>query len=88
MARHDDESAALPGLLGDEDAAYELVEEREAIASSWKTLPDLERNVLELRFVHDLTKREIGEQIGYSQMHVSRLVRRALEALETDAEAA
>ena len=88
VARHDDECAALPGLLGDEDAAYELVEEREAIASSWKTLPDLERNVLELRFVHDLTKREIGEQIGYSQMHVSRLVRRALEALETDAEAA
>jgi RNA polymerase sigma-B factor len=87
-ARHDDESAALVELLGDEDAAYELVEEREAIASSWTTLPDLERNVLELRFMHELTQREIGDQIGYSQMHVSRLMRRALEALETDAEAA
>ena len=48
-ARHDDlQSAALLQLLGDEDTAYELVEEREAIASSWKTLPDLERNVLDL----------------------------------------
>jgi DNA-directed RNA polymerase specialized sigma subunit len=58
VARHDDDSAALVEFPGDEDAAYELVEEREAIASSWKTLPDLERNVLELRFLHDLTQRE------------------------------
>jgi DNA-directed RNA polymerase specialized sigma subunit len=38
--------------------------------------------------VHDLTQREIGVQIGYSQMHVSRVLRRALEALGTDAVAA
>ena len=35
----------------------------------------LERKVVELRFMHDLTQREIGERIGYSQMHVSRLLR-------------
>ena len=35
---------------------------------------------LELRFMQDLTQREIGERIGYSQMHVSRLLRRALNA--------
>ena len=44
-ARNDDESAALVEMLGDEDAAYELVEERDAIASRWKALPDLERKV-------------------------------------------
>jgi RNA polymerase sigma-B factor len=38
--------------------------------------------------MHDLTQREIGEQIGYSQMHVSRLLRRALNRLETAAAAA
>ena len=65
-------------LLGDEDSAYELVEDRDAIASTWLALPEVERQVLELRFMHDLTQREIGERIGYSQMHVSRLLRRAL----------
>jgi RNA polymerase sigma-B factor len=86
---HDDgESASLVDLLGDEDSAYELVESRDAIASTWKALPDAERKVLELRFMHDLTQREIGERIGYSQMHVSRLLRRALDRLETAAAAA
>ena len=86
---HDDgESASLVDLLGDEDSSYELVESRDAIASTWKALPDVERKVVELRFMHDMTQREIGEQIGYSQMHVSRLLRRALDRLETAAAAA
>ena len=54
----------------------------------WRALPEVERQVLELRFMHDLTQREIGERIGYSQMHVSRLLRRALKRLETAAAAA
>ena len=87
-SREDDEAAALIDMLGDEDSAYELVESRDAIASTWKALPDVERKVLELRFMHDLTQREIGDQIGYSQMHVSRLLRRALNRLETAAAAA
>jgi RNA polymerase sigma-B factor len=86
-ARDDDESAALVDLLGAEDSAYELVEDRHAIASTWQALPEVERKVLELRFMHDLTQREIGDQIGYSQMHVSRLLRRALNRLETAAAA-
>jgi RNA polymerase sigma-B factor len=87
-ARDDGESASLVDLLGEEDSAYELVEDRQAIASTWHALPEVERKVVELRFMHDLTQREIGEQIGYSQMHVSRLLRRALTRLETAAAAA
>jgi len=87
-ARDDDESAALVDMLGGEDSSYELVEDRQAIASTWADLPPVERQVLELRFMEDLTQREIGERIGYSQMHVSRLLRRALTRLETAAEAA
>jgi RNA polymerase sigma-B factor len=86
--RDDGESASLVDLLGQEDEAYDLVEDREAIASTWHALPEVERKVVELRFMHDLTQREIGEQIGYSQMHVSRLLRRALTRLETAAAAA
>ena len=44
--------------------------------------------MLELRFMHDLTQREIGERIGYSQMHVSRLLKRALDRLELASAAA
>jgi RNA polymerase sigma-B factor len=87
-ARDDEESASLVDLLGSRDDAYDLVEDRDAIASTWLALPDVERQVLELRFIHDLTQREIGERIGYSQMHVSRLLRRALTRLETAAAAA
>jgi RNA polymerase sigma-B factor len=87
-ARDDGESASLVDLLGQADPAYELVEDREAIASTWQALPEVERQVLELRFMHDLTQREIGERIGYSQMHVSRLLRRALNRLEAAAAAA
>jgi RNA polymerase sigma-B factor len=84
-ARDDDEAAPLVDMMGGEDSGYELVESRDALASTWKALPDVERQVLELRFTSDLTQREIGKRIGYSQMHVSRLLRRALDRLETAA---
>jgi RNA polymerase sigma-B factor len=87
-ARDDDEAAPLVDLMGGVDSGYELVESRDAIASTWRALPDVERQVVELRFMHDLTQREIGDRIGYSQMHVSRLLRRALNRLETAAAAA
>jgi RNA polymerase sigma-B factor len=80
--RDDGEAATLLDLLGSDDAAYELVENLDAIASTWRALPEVERKVVELRFMHDLSQREIGERIGYSQMHVSRLLRRALTRLE------
>jgi RNA polymerase sigma-B factor len=87
-ARDDGDAAPLVDLMGGEDSSYELVESREAIASTWRELPDLERRVLELRFTSDLTQREIGQRVGYSQMHVSRLLRRALDRLEAAAAAA
>jgi RNA polymerase sigma-B factor len=88
VARDDGESASLVEMLGREDSSYDLVEDRDAIATTWLALPEVERRVLELRFMQDLTQREIGERIGYSQMHVSRLLRRALKRLETAAAAA
>jgi RNA polymerase sigma-B factor len=88
VMRDDGESAALVDLLGDDDSSFDLVEDRQAIASTWRELPEVERQVLQLRFMEDLTQREIGERIGYSQMHVSRLLRRALKRLEAAATAA
>jgi RNA polymerase sigma-B factor len=88
VSRDDDESGALVDMLGEDDGSYELVESRDAISSTWRALPEIERQVVELRFMGDLTQREIGERIGYSQMHVSRLLRRALRRLENAAQAA
>ena len=87
-SREDDETGPLVDLIGREDAALSLVESREAISHTWGQLPDIERKVLGLRFTEDLTQREIGERVGYSQMHVSRLLRRALRRMETATSAA
>jgi RNA polymerase sigma-B factor len=79
---HDtEESATLVDLLGREDDGFALAESREVIADTWRALTEMERQVIRLRFVDGLTQREIGQQIGYSQMHVSRLLRRSLSRL-------
>jgi RNA polymerase sigma-B factor len=87
LASEGDGPAALVDLLGREDGALELVESRQAIAATWAELSEIEQTVLGLRFVQRLTQREIGERLGCSQMHVSRLMRRALSRLEAAATA-
>jgi RNA polymerase sigma-B factor len=72
--------------IGVEDGRYELVEYGATIAPTLAALPARDRIVLHLRFVEDLTQAEIAERVGVSQMHVSRLIRRALERLRTVAE--
>ena len=78
----DEESGALLDLIGSDDRHFALVESRDAIAEGWRELSAIEQEVVRLRFTEDLTQREIGERVGYSQMHVSRLLRRALERLD------
>jgi RNA polymerase sigma-B factor len=76
---HDGEDrCALAETLGGEDIGFELAEHRQALATSWATLSDVEREVLGLRLVEELTQREISQRIGCSQMHVSRLLRRSM----------
>jgi RNA polymerase sigma-B factor len=72
--------------IGVEDDRFELVEYGATIAPTLAALPARDRIVLHLRFVEDLTQAEIAERVGVSQMHVSRLIRRALERLRTVAE--
>jgi RNA polymerase sigma-B factor len=72
--------------IGAEDDRFELVEYGATIAPTLQALPARDRIVLHLRFVEDLTQAEIAERVGVSQMHVSRLIRRALDRLRTVAE--
>ena len=73
--------------VGIVDERFELVEYKSAIGPTMRALPPRDRLVLKLRFEEDLTQLEIAERIGVSQMHVSRLIRRALKRLRTVAEA-
>jgi RNA polymerase sigma-B factor len=87
-SRDDPDSGTLVETIASEDAGLDLVESRDALATEWRALPGIEQEVVRLRFLEDLTQREIGERVGYSQMHVSRILRRALSRLETSAIAA
>ena len=53
-----------------------------------RVLSDREREVLRLRFEEDLTQSEIGQRVGVSQMHVSRLIRQSIARLRDEADAA
>lgn len=76
-----DDAGTYGDSLGELDDRYALVEDGATIAGALKHLPARERKVLELRFAGDLTQSEIAACIGISQMHVSRLLRHALEQL-------
>jgi len=73
--------------VGALDERFEMIEYTSAIGPTLRALPDRDRLVLKLRFEDDLTQLEIAERIGVSQMHVSRLIRRALKRLRTVADA-
>jgi RNA polymerase sigma-B factor len=75
----DEGSQTIAATIGENDQRFELIEGRASIGPALKALPERERLILHLRFVEDLTQTEIAQRIGVSQMHVSRLIRRALE---------
>ncbi len=79
--RDGEDSVSLVEALGSADDRFALVRSRQVISDAWQSLPELERTVLVLRFLHDLPQRRIAEMVGYSQMHVSRLLRRSLAKL-------
>ena len=81
-----DDDAPMAERIGGEDPGFELVEDRAALDAGAVVLDETEREVLQLRFAEDLTQSKIAERVGYSQMHVSRILRRALRKLREAAE--
>ncbi|MGW2772670.1 RNA polymerase sigma factor SigF [Streptomyces olivaceoviridis] len=73
--------AALQDFIGTEDAALELVEDFHALAPLIAELDERDRQIIHMRFVEELTQAQIGERLGVSQMHVSRLLSRCLTRL-------
>ncbi|WP_420855674.1 RNA polymerase sigma factor SigF [Streptomyces oceani] len=77
----DDESPAVADTLGAEDDALEGVEYRESLKPLLEELPPREKKILLLRFFGNMTQSQIAEEVGISQMHVSRLLARTLAQL-------
>jgi RNA polymerase sigma-B factor len=72
------EMASLADLLGEEDPRIERMLGMQAVAAHWGELSARERKVLAMRFYGEMTQAQIGQQLGISQMQVSRLLARAL----------
>jgi RNA polymerase sigma-B factor len=81
------DSTELGDTLGGEDHALELAELRIALGPALAELDEREQRILSLRFYGNLTQIEIAEQIGISQMHVSRLLTKALGKLRAKLDA-
>jgi RNA polymerase sigma-B factor len=79
-----DDETGLIDYMGTEEAAYDTMEDRTMLAPGFAKLDARERYILHLRFFEGLTQSQIAARVGISQMHVSRLIRRALEKLRAN----
>jgi len=77
----EDDGGSLAELLGADDTRLEELERELTVDSALASLDERSRTILRLRFNEELTQAAIGERVGLSQMHVSRLIRQALETL-------
>jgi len=80
----DEEESPASEWIGDEDEGFELVEDKLTLEGVLPQLDERERLILKLRFVDDMTQSQIAEQIGHSQMHVSRILRRTLDRIREE----
>ncbi|MFF0792982.1 RNA polymerase sigma factor SigF [Streptomyces spiralis] len=76
-----EEGHRLVDALGSPDPALDTVVDREAVRPRLAALPERERAILYMRFFGDMTQSRIAEQLGISQMHVSRLITRCCDRL-------
>ncbi|MFF2655257.1 RNA polymerase sigma factor SigF [Streptomyces sp. NPDC058045] len=75
---------ALRDALGSPDPALDVVIDRESVKPRLRALPERERTILYMRFFGDMTQSRIADQLGISQMHVSRLISRSCGRLRED----
>ncbi|MEU9454007.1 RNA polymerase sigma factor SigF [Streptomyces sp. NPDC048277] len=77
----EDGEAVLADFIGVEEDGLRLVEDFQSLAPLMAELSERDREIIHLRFVEEATQAEIGERLGCSQMHVSRLIKRIITRL-------
>ncbi len=82
----EEEDSGIADSFGAEDPGFGLAEASATVERLMRVLTDREREVLRLRFEEDLTQSEIGQRVGVSQMHVSRLIRQSIARLRDEAD--
>lgn len=71
----------LIDVLGEDESGFEALERGSVVRTGLEGLEERERRIVVMRFLHGLTQSEIAAELGISQMHVSRLLRRSLAAM-------
>jgi RNA polymerase sigma-B factor len=84
VGEEDGSALELGSSLGADDPGYLVSEERVLLERGLGTLDSREREIVRLRFFEGLTQSQIAVEVGVSQMHVSRLLRRALERMRDE----
>ncbi|CAL9653437.1 RNA polymerase sigma factor SigF [Streptomyces sp. enrichment culture] len=80
-----DDGYSLADTLGASDNSYDVVVDRESAKEGLRRLPERERAILYMRFFEDMTQSRIADQLGISQMHVSRLISRSCARVRDEA---
>jgi RNA polymerase sigma-B factor len=80
---NEDEAPTVADMMGEIDRNLESVEDRESLRPLLRRLPVREQRILAMRFFGNMTQTQIADEIGVSQMHVSRLLSRSLAELRT-----
>jgi RNA polymerase sigma-B factor len=80
----DDDEPSHESSLGTVDPAFNQVETAVLVRRLLRSLPERERTIVELRFFEGRTQLEIGERVGLSQVHVSRVLRSSLDRLQQE----
>ncbi|MFF4272165.1 SigB/SigF/SigG family RNA polymerase sigma factor [Streptomyces sp. NPDC001536] len=81
----DDDGYSLADTLGAADSSYDTVVDRESAKAGLRRLPERDRAILYMRFFEDMTQSRIADQLGISQMHVSRLISRSCARVRAEA---
>ncbi|MEK4283736.1 MULTISPECIES: RNA polymerase sigma factor SigB [Ureibacillus] len=79
----DGSTVTLLDMLGKEDDRFELTNKRIVFSEVIDILSEREKQILQLTFLDQLSQKEAGEMLGISQMHVSRIQRKAIEKLKS-----
>jgi RNA polymerase sigma-70 factor (sigma-B/F/G subfamily) len=82
-----DDGYSLADTLGRPEPGFDHVVYRESVKPRLKRLPEREQRILYMRFFCDMTQKKIADQLGCSQMHVSRLISRTCQRLRAEVDA-